>query len=433
MATMRPMVGMIGLAAALMLVAPAASSDAAAQAAPLPGPDRPSRSSLASPQAQASGAISRSQLRSKLNKLAKAAPSSSGVYVYDTAARGRPELYGSKEGKRRKLASNTKLFTTATALDRLGAGGRIETVVRARGNINGNGKLRGDLYLVGGGDPTLDDDGVDSLARQVAAAGVERVDGTIYADDSVFDRKRGVPDSGYGPSPFIAPLSGLVYRGSTYSGDPALEAGGAFKSALRDRGVRVGGAVKRGRPTKKVRARTPLGTVESPTIAAIVEATNEPSNNFYAEMLLKRLWATSSRKGTTTGGAKAVERFAKSQRSKIQALDGSGLTEGNRSSPRDVVRLLSAMRRHEAGQEFFESLPRAGKEGTLDERMEGTAAAGSCRAKTGTISGVSTLSGYCRAGRGQVAFSVLINGVGDLEAAHRIQDKVAVAIARYRP
>jgi D-alanyl-D-alanine carboxypeptidase/D-alanyl-D-alanine-endopeptidase (penicillin-binding protein 4) len=65
--------------------------------------------------------------------------------------------------------------------------------------------------------------------------------------------------------------------------------------------------------------------------------------------------------------------------------------------------------------------------------MEGTAAAGRCRAKTGTIDGVSTLSGYCNAGRGKVAFSLLLNGVGNVDAARRVQDKIAIAIARYRP
>jgi D-alanyl-D-alanine carboxypeptidase/D-alanyl-D-alanine-endopeptidase (penicillin-binding protein 4) len=431
---MRPKVGLIGLAAALAWAAPAAaSSDAARSSEALAGPDLVAGSSLASEGTAAAGKISRSQLRRKLSKLAKQAPGSSGFYVYDTGAGSRPVLFGRKQDKRRKLASNMKLFTTATALDRLGAGRRIETVVRSRGNVNGRGRLNGDLYLVGGGDPTLDSSGVGSLARQVERAGIKRVKGTVYADDSIFDRKRGVPDSGYGPSPFIAPLSGLVYRGSTYSGDPALEAASAFKSALRERGVSVGGAVKRHRPPPKVRSRPALASVNSRTIAAIVEATNEHSNNFYAEMLLKRLWATPSRKGTTRAGARAVQRFAASQRSRVRALDGSGLTAGNRASPRDVVRLLSAMREHRSAGEFYESLPRAGREGTLDERMEGTAAAGRCRAKTGTIDGVSTLSGYCNAGRGKVAFSLLLNGVGNVDAARRVQDKIAIAIARYRP
>ena len=150
-------------------------------------------------------------------------------------------------------------------------------------------------------------------------------------------------------------------------------------------------------------------------------------------MLLKRLWATSNRRGTTRGGTKAVERFARSRHSRISQLDGSGLSDNNRSAPRDVVRLLVAMRAHRAHAAFYDSLPIAGKEGTLDERMEGTAAAGRCRAKTGTIDGVSSLSGYCNAGRGKVAFSLLMNGVASYDAARKIQDKMTIEIARYRP
>jgi serine-type D-Ala-D-Ala carboxypeptidase/endopeptidase (penicillin-binding protein 4) len=434
MPCVRITVGLITLAGVLALSSAASASPAGriAGGPQRPGPDLPARSSPALARAAASGAISRSQLRRKLKSLARQAPSSSGFYVYDIDAGKRRVLFDRKEGKRRKLASNTKLFTTATALHRLGAKARIETVVRTRGSIS-RGRLKGDLYLVGGGDPTLGSSEIKSLAKQVKRAGIRRVKGSVRADDSIFDGKRGVPDSGFGPSPYIAPLSGLVYGGSTYATDPALQAGSAFKEQLRKRGIKVGGRIKVKRAPKKLSSRQPIAQVESPSIAAIVEATNKPSNNFYAEMLLKRLWAKPNRRGTTRGGTKAVERFARNQGSRISQLDGSGLSDNNRSAPRDVVRLLVAMRRHKAHAAFYDSLPIAGKEGTLDERMEGTAAAGRCRAKTGTIDGVSSLSGYCNAGRGKVAFSLLMNGVSSYDAARRIQDKMTIEIARYRP
>ena len=432
-------VGLIALAAALAVPLPAQASPSApatgsgAGSALLPGPDIAQRSSPGLARATASSSINRSQLRRSLKRLARRAPGSSGFYVYDTDARNRRVLFDRKEGKRRKLASNTKLFTTAAALDRLGADGRIETALRAQGRRNGNGRLEGDLFLVGGGDPTLGKSEMRELATGVERAGISRVKGRIVADDSVFDRRRGVPDSGFGPSPYIAPLSGLVYGGSTYSMDPAKEAAAALKSALKKRGVKVTGGVKLGKTPRKPAGRRPLASVASPTIAAIAEATNKPSNNFYAEMLLKRLWATGDRRGTTRGGARASERFARSVGAKIAQLDGSGLSDNNRAAPRSVVRLLAAMVDHPGGRAFYDSLPRAGKEGTLDQRMEGTAAAGRCRAKTGTITGVSALSGYCRSGRGRVAFSLLMNGVYNYEAARRIQDQMTIEIARYRP
>jgi D-alanyl-D-alanine carboxypeptidase/D-alanyl-D-alanine-endopeptidase (penicillin-binding protein 4) len=381
------------------------------------------------------GGISRGRLRRKLAKIAAQAPGASGYYVYDIGAKKRKRvLFDRKEGKRRKLASNEKLFTTATALHRLGPKSRILTRVKRRGNVSRRGRLKGDLFLIGGGDPSLGKGGVRALARDVRRAGIKRVSGTVVADDSVFDRRRGVPGTGYRPTIDIPPLSGLVYGGSTYSGDPAKAAAKAFRSALRHTGVRIGGKVRVGTLPGKLRDSPALGEFASPTIRSLVAATNKPSNNFFAEMLLKRLWAEPGRKGTTAGGARAVERYARKLGSRVRALDGSGLTDRNLASPRDIVRLLTAtLRNRRIGDPFYDSLAKAGKEGTLDDRMEGTPAAGRCRGKTGTISSVSNLSGFCRSGHGKVAFSILMNGVGfDYDRARDLQDRMVVEIARFR-
>jgi D-alanyl-D-alanine carboxypeptidase/D-alanyl-D-alanine-endopeptidase (penicillin-binding protein 4) len=109
------------------------------------------------------------------------------------------------------------------------------------------------------------------------------------------------------------------------------------------------------------------------------------------------------------------------------------LTDNNKSSPRDVVRLLTAVQDdHELTKPLYKSLAIAGKDGTLIDRMGGTAAAGRCRGKTGTIDGVSNLSGYCKSGHGLVAFSLLMNGVSSYDSARSIQDKMVIQIARYR-
>jgi len=98
-----------------------------------------------------------------------------------------------------------------------------------------------------------------------------------------------------------------------------------------------------------------------------------------------------------------------------------------------VVRLLiAAQRDDELAKPLFKSLSIAGKDGTLGSRMGGTAAAGRCRGKTGTLTGVSNLSGYCKTKRGLVVFSLLMNGVSSLDAAHSIQDKMVIQIARLR-
>ena len=89
-------------------------------------------------------------------------------------------------------------------------------------------------------------------------------------------------------------------------------------------------------------------------------------------------------------------------------------------------------RRRTAAPAFRDSLPIAGREGTVADRMRGTAAEGNCATKTGTLSDVSALSGYCQAGGHTIAFSMLMNSV-NVDAARRAQDRIAAAIARYQP
>jgi serine-type D-Ala-D-Ala carboxypeptidase/endopeptidase (penicillin-binding protein 4) len=370
----------------------------------------------------------------------------SGLFVID-AESGTPVCARAAKTPR-ILASNTKLFTTSTALSRFGPEYRIVTKLLTDGKIDAAGVLHGSLYLQGGGDPAL---GVPSfynrygggigtnlllLGSQLRAAGVDAVTGRLYADDSVFDRLRGVADSGYATSPYIGPLSGLSfdsgYRGSISQGfasEPATLAAAKLDAALRSRGIRIRTGVARAVTPPGAAA---LASVRSPTMSQLVEATDVYSNNFFAEMLAKLLGAHFDGAGTTQAGTNVVERFARSQGSGIQAVDGSGLTRGNRASPAQVVGLLEAMRGAPAGDEFIQDLALAGHEGTVADRMHGTAAYGRCRTKTGTLTAVSALSGYCfnRSGRIMV-FSILMNSVSDLSLAHYEQDKIAAAVASY--
>ena len=97
-----------------------------------------------------------------------------------------------------------------------------------------------------------------------------------------------------------------------------------------------------------------------------------------------------------------------------------------------MVDLLQSMRSTAVGEDFIHDLALAGREGTVATRMHGTAADGRCRTKTGTLTGVSNLSGYCfnRDGKTMV-FSILMGGVRDLGLAHAEQDQIAGAVAGY--
>jgi D-alanyl-D-alanine carboxypeptidase/D-alanyl-D-alanine-endopeptidase (penicillin-binding protein 4) len=355
----------------------------------------------------------------------------------------------SAPGHQRSLASNMKLFTTATVLSRLGPETRVPTKVFRDGKLDANGVLHGNLYLQGGGDPALGTPsfydsylaglGTDlfALTPQVRAAGIESVTGRLYADDTIFDRLRGVADSGYATSSYIGPLSGLAFNSgfngatssSGFSSDPAKLAASKLARSLQGAGIDLPSQVAL-QPTPPNAERVAM--IRSPSLDRIVDTTDVYSDNFFAEMLIKLLGARLGGAGNTATGAAVVEAFAHSQGSGVHAIDGSGLTRSNRASPRQVVNLLLAMREDPAGDDFIQDLALAGKEGTVDDRMHGTAAYGRCRTKTGTLTGVSNLSGYCFNKSGRImAFSVLMSGVGNLTLAHLDQDRIAGVVAGY--
>ena len=172
-----------------------------------------------------------------------------------------------------------------------------------------------------------------------------------------------------------------------------------------------------------------LASVSSPNAARLLKLTLKPSDNYLAEMLAKNLGAEASKKGTTKEGARVVARFAARLGSRVKLADGSGLSRADRASPESVARLLLAMRKRADFKTFFDGLTIAGRDGTLGNRMRSGPARGNCRGKTGTLSNVSTLSGYCTARSGDVyVFSILMNGVNPF-GARKLQDRMVQAIA----
>ena len=397
--------------------------------------------------AQASASMSRAHLEHGLAKQMKRVGGASGAWVYDLDASDHGQLFSWASKTPRVLASNSKLFTTAAVLHRYGASGRLETSVYPQKHSDlHRHAIRGNLVLVGAGDPALGSSGfarhnnlpltpLGALAKEVKQDGIKRVTGKVLADDSVFDRQRGVPTGGVDASGELAPLSGLSYNSGFahghYAPSPELVAIRALTDKLRHYGVKVKKGTGRGDVSASALKHRPLGKVKSPDMGTLIMATNRPSNNFYAEMLLKRLGANGRHSGTTKRGAHKAERYARKLGADVNMVNGSGLSRSNRASPKSVGHLLGSMTTRDDHATFRKSLPLAGSEGTLSDRMDGTAADGRCRAKTGTLNAVSALSGYCRAGHGTVAFSILMNSV-NVSVAQDAQDRMAALIARYR-
>jgi len=334
-------------------------------------------------------------------------------------------LYSRNEALSLLPASNEKLTVTYAALTALGPGFRIETDVLQDD--------AGNLILKGYGDPTLSAAQLAVLARQVRAAGITRVSGGVLADESWFDTRRTA--AGWKAAFYIEespPLSALIVDrgrlGRYTSNDPALAAAQLFRAALVRAGVHVALGASHGDATADAQV---VAGVDSPTLAAIVHRMDVDSDNFYAEMLLKQLGAVQAERGTTSAGAGVVTGLlaqAGIPLDGVRVVDGSGLSLLDRMTAAALASLLSVMWNDlDLRLELVASLPVAGRTGTLHSRMRHTVAAGIVRAKTGTTSNASALSGFVG---DRYVFSILQNGFPVSWTWARIaQDRFATALA----
>jgi len=392
------------------------------------------------------GALTADQaLGSSLTRTMRVAGAYSGALVAD-ASTGRV-LFAWRPDVLRVPASNQKLYTTAAALLAHGPAARLPTRVLGEATVDDAGTYTGNLYLRGGGDPTFGTlsfnrraygmgGTVSGLADRLAAAGIRRVHGAVVGDESLFDVRRG--GRTFARLFYIGgPLSALSFNrglaneyGSAFQLSPATFSAAALTAALRARGISVSGSALQGPTPASARE---LAAEPSPTIAALAGFVNRPSDNYMAEMLLKGLGAYFAGSGSTAAGVSVARTRLAALGIAPRVYDGSGLSRYNATSPRQVVRLLAAMHQSPALRlAFAYSLPLAGRSGTLAGRMRGTTAAGRCRAKTGTISGASALSGYCTAlGGRRLAFSFLMNRT-NVVRARALQDAMTATIARDR-
>jgi D-alanyl-D-alanine carboxypeptidase/D-alanyl-D-alanine-endopeptidase (penicillin-binding protein 4) len=346
-------------------------------------------------------------------------------------------LYQLRPDAARIPASVEKLYTTSTALLRLGPEGTLTTTVLGEVPIGEDGTLAGNLYLRGSGDPTFGTSAASQLAGELKSAGLREVSGRVMGDESAFDGRRGPPSSGYALTSDVGPLSALSFnhgrtgkRRPYFQVSPALFAAQAFQRALRRRGIRVGRAAQTGDTPEDA---VTLTEWQSPPLAEIARRTNVPSDNYMAETLIKALGVRLRSEGSTAAGAEAVREAMGSIGVQMRVVDGSGLSRLDRTSPRAVVTLLTRMAGDPAGEALTASLPVAGRSGTLVHRMRGTAAQDRCHAKTGTLRDVSALAGYCTTTTGShVAFAFLMNYTSYV-SARRVQDRMTAALARYGP
>lgn len=427
-------------------------------------------------------------------------------------------------------ASNTKLFTTAAALEQLGPAYRYRTRVYADGVVR-DSVLEGNLVVRGAGDPTIgghtqEDDPTAvfrAWADSLRTAGINRITGHIIGDDNIFDDTR----LGYGwswddtPYYYAPELGGLAFNENTVDltieprlvglpghvrwqplntdyvtvvnetvtmaahkeedeayerplgqntlylrtklpqgrteeesltvSNPTRYFVHVLRQVLVQQGIAVGGApldvdeLERV-PDYAAPSMRPVASYDSPPLSEIARELNRESNNLYAEQLLRTLGveqpvdSVDAEPGSAEMGIEAAMRTyvnARIDTSRIQFVDGSGLSRHNLVTPRAIVRLLQHMWTHPSeavSSAFYASLPVGGRNGTLEYRFRGRARAqGRVRAKTGTLSHASSLSGIVRTADGTpLAFSVLCNHhLTDTDFVRAAQDIIVNALAAY--
>ncbi|MBR0202035.1 MAG: D-alanyl-D-alanine carboxypeptidase [Bacteroidaceae bacterium] len=369
-------------------------------------------------------------------------------------------VYAKGERQRMRPASTEKMVTAITALDCLGPSYCLTTALLSAATVSG-GTLQGDLYVLGAMDPLLSVADVRRLVSQLKAAGVKKVAGRLVADVSMKDED----EYGWGwcwddENPVLSPL--------LCGGKPALI--DQLRSALRTAGITVSKGTAKGTfpkqydpaDTTSASKRYELAAIRRP-LTEVLKPMMKESDNLCAEAIfyqIKRPTPSPSREGgerlalkNPTGkhwGRKRsaaiinelIERTANDQCSMFNVqcsmatglvADGSGLSLYNYQTPETFTRLLTyaAARQDSIYLPLLEALPIAGVDGTLEKRMKDTPAAANVRAKTGSVSAVSTLVGYTtQRSTGHVfAFAILNNGLPRMAEGRTLQDKICVLLS----
>ena len=427
-------------------------------------------------------------------------------------------------------ASNMKIYTTAVALELLGAEYRWRTSVYVDKQPDAQGTISGDITLYGRGSPDLVAIGkvpkpsLAQFADQLYQSGVRNVRGNVIGDESYF---RGdlfglgwqwndlqwyfgaepsaltidensfevtiAPAKKTGDAASVAlnrdtgfvhllnntntaerdatttiginrglssnelrvwgdfPVGGRSFSAFLSVHNPALWAATLFKKALIARGIKVDGEVRSrdARAPEKERfdpqKAFEIAYQDSATLGEIARQTNKESNNLFAELILRTLGKERGesapdpdpRKNRERGDDQAGSAVIKSWLDRnsipnegLAIRDGSGLSRLDLVTPEATTRLLVAMGKTNSATIFHDSLPIAGRDGTLSSRLK--SAAGRVFAKTGTISYVHSLSGYAVAENGEVlAFSIFCNDATGRTNPVRLIDDIAHLLTSY--
>jgi len=338
-------------------------------------------------------------------------------------------LYGRAPEAPRTPASNEKLLLSMALLDAFGPDFRIRTIA-ASATVPIEGRIEGDLWILGRGDPEVDGATMASLAERIVDEGVHRIDGRVLGATTYFRRDWNAHGWNDAARTYVARPTALTFEGNLddrgrHARSPETRAAEALTQALADLDVRVDGRPGAGEPPPGL---DDLAAVRSRTLQALLARLLRPSDNFYAEVLGKRLAVeTAGAPGSIAKAAAALGGWVTDRGVTGFALhDASGLSYANRVTADGIVRLLWEAEAASWGGDLFDALPTGGQ-GTLRDRLRTV----SIRAKTGTLTGISALSGWIRLERTDAwaEFSILSSDMPKSVAAP-LEDRIVELVQR---
>lgn len=345
-----------------------------------------------------------------------------GIYVYDLTAD--TLVFTHNEQQCMRPASNEKLMTAITALNDLGVLYEYRTRLYATSiPADSDSIFTGHIYIRAGYDPLLDGDDLRAFAQSLKEHRIFRLQQPIVLDLSMKDDKR--LGWGWCWDDDEVPTTPLLYRNDDKFTDN-------LRRIFREEGIDWDGTV-----TEDTTPNTAtLLLTRTHNIDQVLLPMMKKSNNSMAESLFYQLAA---QKGKSRAGRKqAVAHYNTLIRhigldpTHYQIADGSGLSLYNYLSPELLGRMLRyAYNNDDIYRHLLPSLPIAGEDGTLRKRMRGSAAQGNVRAKTGTVEGVSTLSGYLTTATGNLlCFSIMNQGIRHTSTGRNFQDRVCKALCK---
>jgi serine-type D-Ala-D-Ala carboxypeptidase/endopeptidase (penicillin-binding protein 4) len=345
-------------------------------------------------------------------------------------------IYANRADGSATPASVQKLVVADTALNELGAAYRYHTIFAARQAVNESGALDSDLWLVGSGDPSLSEQDVRNGIGVLSKLGLRRVDGSVAVDATALRGPEWNPhwDPDDQGMDYAAPTSAIsldgdevlahqIVDGAEQSFWTPIRGVPQYVATLLQHLLTHSGIATDGKPLVLP---APLDSVvlwdhRSAPLAALEAHMLYVSDNHYAEQLLRTLGGEIVGNASDAGGLQAEQRFLSERGIPTPGLhlfDGSGLSGDDRIAAITLATLLSDADRRDGDASIYLLLPQGGRQGTL-KYYDFTTALGRVRAKSGHITGVSSLAGYVNTmNHGRVVFAFLINGSpGDPDSA----------------